>query len=102
MEARVSFYDMGSASKDDAVRAFDQATAALEQMEGNEGGMLLVSADGDKAITITFWQSEEALRASEAQANQTRQQAAGEVGMTIRDVEAYTLGLTFGRPPTTS
>ncbi len=99
MHARVSFYDMGAASSDDAVRAFDQATGAIDQMEGNEGGMLLVSTDGDKAITITFWESEQALRASEEQAGQTRQQAAAGAGMTIRDVEAYEVGLTFGGAP---
>ena len=36
MHARVSFYDMGNASKEDAVRAFDQARDTGEQMEGNE------------------------------------------------------------------
>jgi len=59
--------------------------------------MLLVSPDTGKAITITFWESEEALRATEQQANQTRQQAAGSAGMEIVNVEAYEIALEFGR-----
>ena len=97
MHARVSFYDMGNASTDDAVRAFEGARDAVEQMEGNEGGMLLVSREGDKAMTITLWESEEALRATDQQANQVREDAAGSAGMTIRDVEAYEVALEFGR-----
>ena len=97
MYARVSFYDMAGASRDDAVRAFEGARDAVEQMEGNQGGTLLVSPAGDKALTITLWESEEALRATEQQANETRDQAAGTAGMTVRAVEAYEVALEFGR-----
>lgn len=100
MYARASFYDMGNASRDDAVRAFEQARGPVEQMAGNQGAMLLVSPNGDKAMTITLWESEQALRDSEEQANRAREQAAGGVGMTIRDVEPYEVALEFGRAQT--
>lgn len=96
MHARVSFYDMGTASRDDAVRAFEEVRGPLEEMAGNEGAMLLVSPGGGKAITVTLWESEQALRNSEQQADRTREQAAGSAGMTIRDVEAYEVALEFG------
>ena len=102
MYARVSFYELGGASRDDAARAFEGARSAIEQMEGNEGGMLLVSSQGDKAMTVTLWTSEDALRASEQQANQVRQQAAGSAGLTVRDVEAYEVALEFGSQPVRS
>jgi heme-degrading monooxygenase HmoA len=98
MYARVSFYDMGDASRDDAAGAFENTRSAVEQMEGNHGAMLLVSPNGDKAITITLWESEQALRATEEQANRTREQAAGGAGMTIRSVEPYEVVLDFGAP----
>ena len=97
MHARVSFYDLGSASRDDAARAFDGARSAVEQMQGNQGGLLLVSPEHGKAMTITFWESEEALQATDQQAGQARQQAAGSAGMTITGVEAYEVALEFGR-----
>lgn len=78
MHARVSFYELGSASRDDAVRAFEGARGAVEEMEGNRGGMLLVDTDGGKAITITFWESEDALRASEQRADDARREAPAE------------------------
>ena len=96
MYARVSFYDMAGASRDDAVRGFEGALAALEEMQGNQGGLLLVNPDGGKAITITLWESEEALRTSEEQANQMREQAAGSAGVTISSVEPYEVALEFG------
>ena len=97
MHARVSFYELGSASRDDAVRAFEGARGAVEEMEGNRGGMLLVDTDGGKAITITFWESEDALRASEQRADDARREAAGGAGMSISAVERYEVGLEFGR-----
>ncbi len=99
MYARVSFYDMAGATRDDAVRAFEGARSAVEQMAGNEGGTLLVSADGGKALTITLWESEDALRASEEQANQARSEAAGTAGMAVQAVEAYEVALEFGQQP---
>jgi heme-degrading monooxygenase HmoA len=93
VHARVSFYNLGNASRDDVARAFDDARGPVEQMQGNQGGMVLCSPDAGRAITITFWESEEALRASEQPANQARQQAAGSAGMEISNVEAYEVAL---------
>lgn len=97
MHARVSFYDVGGASRDDATRSFERVMEPLEQMEGNQGALMLVSEDGTKAMTITFWESADALHASADRASQQRQEAAGRAGMTIRDVEAYEVTLQFGR-----
>ncbi len=96
MHARLSFYDTGGASKDEIANAFEQAGSAVEQMQGNQGGMLLVSPEGQKAITITLWGSEDDLRATEGQADQIRQQAAEGASMTIRSVESYEVALEFG------
>ena len=97
MFARVSFYNLDNASRDDAVRAFEDARGPVEQMQGNQGGMLLVSPETGKAITITFWESDEALQATQHHASQTRQQAASSAGMEIANVEAYEVALEFGR-----
>ncbi len=86
MYARVSFYDMGNASRDDAARAFENSKSAIQQMQGNQGGMALVSASGDKAITITLWESEEAMGASEEGATKLRSDAAGSAAGTVQDL----------------
>jgi heme-degrading monooxygenase HmoA len=95
MHARVSFYDLGGASKDDAARAFEGAVRAVKEMTGNKGGMLLVDRADGKAITITYWENDQALRDSTKQANTAREQAAGGAGMTITGVEAYEVALEF-------
>ena len=99
MYARVSFYEMGSASSEDAVRAFEQARAAVEQMQGSEGGMLLVSPEGGKAMTITLWENEEAVQASSEAADRVRGDAAQTFGGSIESVEIYEVPMheSFGR-----
>jgi heme-degrading monooxygenase HmoA len=97
MHARVSFYDVTGGQADDVVTAFQSAQNDVEQMQGNQGGMLLVDREGKKAITITFWDSEDDLRATAEQANQVRQQAADSAAMSIVSVEAFEVAMEFGR-----
>jgi heme-degrading monooxygenase HmoA len=97
VHARVSFYNLGDASRDDVARAFEDARGPAEKTQGNQGGMVLVSPDTGRAITITLWGSEDARRASGQSANQARQQVAGCADMEIVDVEAYEVALKFGR-----
>ena len=86
MHARVSFYDDGS---EDAIRGFEQVAGQIRKMEGNQGAMLLVDRGSWKAITITLWDSEDALRQSAEQAQGMRQQVVTQVGLTVRGVENY-------------
>jgi heme-degrading monooxygenase HmoA len=96
MYARVGFYDMGGASRDDAVRSFEDTQSTIEQIEGIRSGLMLISSDGDEALTITLWESEEALRASAQLAQQMRGQAAGSAGMTPREAKSYEVAIQFG------
>jgi heme-degrading monooxygenase HmoA len=95
MHARVSFYDVGDA--DAAVKGFETAVDTVKEMEGNQGLMLLVDRGGGKAITITFWDTEERLRSTTERANTVRQQAADAAGASIRGVEQYEVALEVGR-----
>lgn len=97
MHARVSFYELGQASRDDVVRGFESVRGVVEQMQGNQGGMVLVNPHGGKAMTITLWESEDALRATEHLANQARQESASAAGLTISGVEAYEVVTDFRR-----
>jgi hypothetical protein len=62
-------------------------------MEGFEGMIALVDRHSGKTLGITFWESEEAMRASEEAANQLRQESAGVGGEEIAGVERYEVGL---------
>lgn len=97
MHARVSFYGMSAATKDDAVAAFDRISPATKDLPGYQGGMLLVDAEHAKAITITFWDNEDALRDTEKAANSLRHDAAERSALTITSVEAYEVALELDR-----
>ena len=92
MWARVSSYEFGGDDNvEEGVRAFERAISDDDfQMEGMRDAYLLVDRAAGKALTITLWESEEALRASEESADQVRRQAAGDA---VRDVDRYEVAL---------
>jgi heme-degrading monooxygenase HmoA len=98
MHARVSFYEVASGGDAAAaVKGFEDAMDPVRQMEGNRGVELLVDRDSGKAITITYWDTEEHLRSSAEQANKLRQEASDSGGLSIRGVESYEVALESGR-----
>jgi heme-degrading monooxygenase HmoA len=98
MHARVSFYEPTHGSNvDSAVAAFQNAVGTVQQMEGNQGATLLVDRTSGKAITITYWDTEDHLRSSSEQADKLRQEAANTGGLSIRAVESYEVAMEIGR-----
>jgi heme-degrading monooxygenase HmoA len=51
---------------------------SLQEVEGFEGVYLLVDRQSGKVLTITLWESEEALRESEQEATQLRSEHRGQ------------------------
>jgi heme-degrading monooxygenase HmoA len=96
MHARVSFYDLSAEQADAGIEGFQSVQESVQQMQGNQGGMLLVDREGGKAITITFWDSADDLQTSSEQATQLRQQVAQTAGLSIRSVESYEVAVQFG------
>ena len=64
----------------------------LQQQDGFKGMTALADRQSGKTLGITFWESEEALRASEEAANTMRQDSAEAMGDTIAGVERYEVG----------
>jgi heme-degrading monooxygenase HmoA len=62
---------------------------AARQMDGYKGVLSLGDRSTGKSISLTFWQSEEAMRASEEAADKLRHQAADEVQEEIAGVERF-------------
>jgi heme-degrading monooxygenase HmoA len=94
MHARVSFYQLAEGGDADAaVKAFESSVSAVEELEGEQGVMLLIDRDSGKVITITFWDTEEHLRSSAERANTIRQQASSTAGLSIEAVENYQVAM---------
>ena len=62
-------------------------------MEGFKGMIALGDRHSGKTLGITFWESEEVMRASEEAANRLRKESAKAGGDTIASVERYEVGL---------
>jgi heme-degrading monooxygenase HmoA len=78
MWARVSSYQ-GSPEQVDRASA-NLPEDALREMSGFERAYLLIDRESGKALTVTLWESEEALRETEDRANQLRSQVADDLG----------------------
>jgi hypothetical protein len=97
MHARVSFYEASAEGVDAGIEQFRGIQDSVQQMQGSQGGMLLVDRENGKAITITLWDSADDLEATSEQANQIREQVAKNAGLSIRSVEGYEVAVEFGR-----
>jgi heme-degrading monooxygenase HmoA len=91
MHARVSTYQSPAEQLTD--EAVEQMRAALLQrisaIAGNRGVIMLMDRTTGKSISITLWESEDALRASDEQAKQLRSEAAQQTSGQVGDVEVF-------------
>jgi heme-degrading monooxygenase HmoA len=100
MFARVSTYRAPDADK--LLEGFQSVTDPLEQMDGFSHAYFMVDRTSGKAMSITVWDSQQALSASVAKADELRKQGSDTGGGSIATVEHYEIGLTVGSPTTAS
>ena len=96
MFARVSTYRSGDADK--LLAGFQTVTGPLEQMDGFSHAYFLVDRASGKGMSMTVWESEQALSASVAKADEIRKQGTETGGGSIESVEHFEIGLTVGSP----
>ena len=98
MYARVSSYEIPTEGIGAAIQGFEET--GLESWDGFHRAYLLVDRGSGKALTITMWESEEAVRASAERANQARAQVMeGASGATV-DVKEYEIASVTERSST--
>ena len=77
MHARVTTLQVDPSKIDDVVAGLrDNDVPRFEQMEGFKGFTLLVDRDSGKVSGTTFWESQEAMEATEEEVKDARQRAA--------------------------
>ena len=91
MFARVSTY---RGDGDRLLQGFAEVTGPLEAIDGFSRAYFMVDRANGKGMSITVWESEEALNASAAKADELRSRGAEAGGATIESVEHYEIGLT--------
>ena len=67
----------------------EQVLPAAQQMAGFQGMYAMVDRQSGTALSFTFWESEEAMRASEEGANRLRSEAAARGSAEVVAVEHY-------------
>jgi heme-degrading monooxygenase HmoA len=95
MFARVARYRYPQERVDDAVDAFRTASEGLRALQGNVGGYLLVDRDNSTALTVTFWESRQAMDASEVGASRLRSEAIKTVEGDVEAVDRCEVALDF-------
>lgn len=90
MFARVSTITGPPDRIDDAARSFrEHAVPFARQLDGFKGAYWLADRRTGTVLGVTLWESEAAMRASEAAVEPRRAQAARDFGATVQGVEEY-------------
>ena len=92
MYARVSTYEVPADAGDQAIRGFEEQP--IENEEGFGAGYLLIDRESGKALSITMWESKEALERSAERANQMRSQVMQGASGQTTDVTNYEVAVT--------
>ena len=88
--ARVSSLEGSPDSVDESVRKVESETLPqVRDLQGSVGVIGLADRSSGRFIILTLWESAEALRQSEQQADRLREQAAKSGGQKIGDVDRY-------------
>ena len=94
MHARMSTLEGSPDELDEGLRDVkERALPVLQQQDGFKGFIALGNRQSGELIGITFWESEQAMQASEEIGDRTRSETAEVTGDAIEDVERFEVGL---------
>ena len=71
----------------------EQVLPLMQQQDGFRGFIVLSHRQSGRGMGISFWESEEAMQASEEVGDRTRSESAETTGATVAGVERYEVGL---------
>jgi heme-degrading monooxygenase HmoA len=95
MFARVVRYQIPEARFGEVVPAFRDAVQQLREVEGHKGGYLLIDRDNSTVLTVTLWDNQAAMEASEVTASRLRSEAINAVDGEIQGVNRCEVALDF-------
>jgi len=98
MYARVSTFLGSPGGLDSAVaNARDNVVPAMAKVDGFRGLMVLIDRSSGRSMSVTLWDSEEALHDSELAAAAVRRDGAASAAQTILSVERFEVALDADR-----
>jgi heme-degrading monooxygenase HmoA len=96
MHARLSTYQ--SDDPEGLITGFESVTEELQRVDGFSHAYFLVDRESGKAASITIWESEDALAASAAKADELRRKGTQPSGASIKAVDTFEIVQTVGSP----
>jgi heme-degrading monooxygenase HmoA len=97
MFARVSAYHADEDNRK-LLTAFQETIGPLQQVEGFSHAYFLVDKDTGRAVSMTIWEDEAAMAASEAGGEERRKRRAEISGASVDAVDHYEVGLIAVAP----
>jgi heme-degrading monooxygenase HmoA len=92
--ARMSVLEGSPDQIDEGLRHVrEQVLPLIQQQDGFKGFIALSDQQSGKVIGVSFWESEQAMQASEEVGNRTRSESAEATGGTVAGVERYEVGV---------
>ena len=91
MYARMARYRTEADRCNDAATSFRQAVEAISELPGFADGYVLIDPDSGEVVTLTLWESQAALDASEVRATGLRQNAAHAVAGDVESVGRFSV-----------
>ena len=87
MFARVVRYTVDPERCDEALEAFEEAAKTIGDIDGIMGGYVMVDGEEGRILTLTIWDDQAKMEASEVRATRLRQEALRTVEGEIESVE---------------
>ena len=97
MFARVARYKIPESRFGEVIPAFRDSIEGLREAEGLSGGYLIVDPESCTAMTVTLWESREALQGSEMRATRLRGQAVDAVDGEVLFVDTGEVAIDFSQ-----
>jgi quinol monooxygenase YgiN len=99
MFARIVRYRVDPERCDEALKAFEAAANEIGDIDGITGGYVMVDGDEGRIVTVTIWEDQAKMEASEVRASRLRQEALRTVDGDIDSVERLRIATGIANEP---
>ena len=96
MFARVTTYELAEGRASESIAVFEPAVDRISELDGFVDGWFLVERDGLHAVTMTLWESLDAMERSRVTAAHARTEAARDVGAEVTSTYELEVGIRIG------
>jgi heme-degrading monooxygenase HmoA len=97
MFARVTTYELAEGRASESIAAFEPAIDQIRTVDGLVDAYFLVERDGLHAVSLTLWETLDAMERSRVAASTARNEAANAVGADVISTYELEVGIHAGR-----